>query len=801
MRPAAAAARVGQVLATGGALHLAWDADTDRGGYGGTSFACAELLDFPLVAVATSCAWTSDATLTANLDYRATCAPGDNVTSLGGVLRAKCVAADCSCWPTANATTAPLGPPDEPLTPVAQYVGAASVGACSDLAIDATTSTGSGGRAWTSIAWSVNGTLPARNLTELRAHLTASAGSTTLQVESTLLRPGEAYTFTASLTNFLGFSSSDAADGFAVRVDAGAIPEVFITAGANARVLAPQSVALFARASVAACPGESGSSAALRYAWSCSFAAAASTSVDPRYFKLDPFTLNASSSYEVSVNVTDKSGLSNVARTTVHVGASALVAAIDGGDRRVGLSESLSLDASASYDPDRPEARGLLYSWSCRDAAGAPCYGVTLASQSINVIDAAALAALGAGSFDFEIIVSELAHGAGRNATASVRIELVVDAVPQISISALTAPKANPSARLVLEGVASATEHAVDFAWSLVRGDLAGGSLEASAATQRGHDPACAPGRRRGQVPRRHRGRAHRGRDHDLSAHRVVHRRHHRVRGRLLSAHGARERAADAGALTVAPARGSCCRRRLTSRAIWVDDADDLPLLYSFFFAVAGDDATEFQLVSGSALTSYSGALLPQGGGNSSEVVGIAQIADQYAASARATDVVIVRPAPRVSVRTSQTAPRSCSPRRSRRATVEAIFNTAVTSASVLNAPNCTGRGCGVRSTAASARSTGTAQRASTASSARGRRATSCASRRLRRATTARATATRPTSTAVEARVGRARGPLAQLAGSTAIACGAYVARNSAQRRRSRASGIARLTARAYTPT
>ena len=49
----------------------------------------------------------------------------------------------------------------------------------------------------------------------------------------------------------------------------------------------------------------------------CSFAAAASTSVDPRYFKLDPFTLNASSSYEVSVNVTDKSGLSNVARTTV----------------------------------------------------------------------------------------------------------------------------------------------------------------------------------------------------------------------------------------------------------------------------------------------------------------------------------------------------------------------------------------------------------------------------------------------------------------------------------------------------
>ena len=38
----------------------------------------------------------------------------------------------------------------------------------------------------------------------------------------------------------------------------------------------------------------------------------------------------------------------------MQVGTSPLVAAIDGGDRTVGVSEPLTLDASASYDPDVP---------------------------------------------------------------------------------------------------------------------------------------------------------------------------------------------------------------------------------------------------------------------------------------------------------------------------------------------------------------------------------------------------------------------------------------------------------------
>ena len=75
----------------------------------------------------------------------------------------------------------------------------------------------------------------------------------------------------------------------------------------------------------------------------------------------------------------------------------------------------------------------------------------------------------------------------------------------------------------------------------------------------------------------------------------------------------------------------------------WVDDVNDLPLLYSFYYAIFGS-ATEYQLVSNTPSTSFDGALLPRGGGNASEVVCIAYVADTYAAASRTTAVATVLP-------------------------------------------------------------------------------------------------------------------------------------------------------------
>jgi hypothetical protein len=82
----------------------------------------------------------------------------------------------------------------------------------------------------------------------------------------------------------------------------------------------------------------------------------------------------------LGVTVIDKLGLNNSAAVVVVVGQSALVAAIDGGDRNVGVSETLTLNAGASYDPDVPggAATGLLFEWSCEVLEGPGICGGTL---------------------------------------------------------------------------------------------------------------------------------------------------------------------------------------------------------------------------------------------------------------------------------------------------------------------------------------------------------------------------------------------------------------------------------------
>ena len=109
--------------------------------------------------------------------------------------------------------------------------------------------------------------------------------------------------------------------------------------------------AIRALASVAVCPGEK-ASGKLSYVWECSLAGLSSTSVDPRYFKASAYTFTANRDYLVSVLVVDNFGYNNTAEVVVQVGTSDLVAAIDGGDRTVGISDTLTLDASFSYDPD-----------------------------------------------------------------------------------------------------------------------------------------------------------------------------------------------------------------------------------------------------------------------------------------------------------------------------------------------------------------------------------------------------------------------------------------------------------------
>ena len=120
----------------------------------------------------------------------------------------------------------------------------------------------------------------------------------------------------------------------------------------------------------------------------------------------------------------------------------------------------------------------------------------------------------------------------------------------------------------------------------------------------------------------------------------------------------------------------------------------------SWFYAIVGDDAgIEYQLLSDTPSDSYASALLPRGGGNASEVTGVAYVSDQLAAAARAHDTVVVAPDHSVSVADLANATAGLFAAAFETGDVEGLFEAMVTSSSIMNGANCSAPagGCGVR--------------------------------------------------------------------------------------------------------
>ena len=87
-----------------------------------------------------------------------------------------------------------------------------------------------------------------------------------------------------------------------------------------------------------------------------------SSSLDPRYFSIDAYTLDALSTYTITAVVTIPDDTTNnppssEASLTFQLGSSAVIANIDGGTAQaVTSSDVVILDASESYDVDYPDS-------------------------------------------------------------------------------------------------------------------------------------------------------------------------------------------------------------------------------------------------------------------------------------------------------------------------------------------------------------------------------------------------------------------------------------------------------------
>ncbi|GMI33160.1 hypothetical protein TrRE_jg4887, partial [Triparma retinervis] len=302
----------------------------------------------------------------------------------------------------------------------------------------------------------------------------------TLEVPNSLLVQDSTYSFTLSLTNFFHNSESSTIH---VTVDSNSVPTISIEGGNVRSVLRPAALSIFAVAFGASCPGEPpkivpGSN----YAWTIfnvdneeAVVDAPSTSVDKRYFKLDPYTLAPSSSYRVEVTATDSVGLKASASVVVNVGVSELVAVIDGGSKVVSpKTTGVKLSAASSFDPDswqQSSTSEQTYSWSCVEtspAYGSPCsIDMNSAGTDLHFTESGMIGILDgtkAKTLAFSVTYSQ----GSRLSTASSFLIIESAEPPVVEIDPFITPKVNPSSKLQIKGfLAPDSRYPVNARWEL----------------------------------------------------------------------------------------------------------------------------------------------------------------------------------------------------------------------------------------------------------------------------------------------------------------------------------------------
>ena len=409
---------------SGGYLVVAFDKPTDQAGITADMWPCIKLLIFTDANI-TTCSWTSLSTI--KVIFTAVTAtslkPSDTLSVRGGMLRAACRAMrSCSenyvlqsheidynitdriatrYAQLTSALTVIVQRPSYPVIPSLLVSVPTQIGACNDLFIDLSASTGSGGRPWSSVAWTVLAEIG--DTTELTAFLTNNFdhSSNFVTVPRSMLIQ-TTYSIGVTVTNFLGDSASSSSTVI-VSSDPN-LPTASILGSLSRTIKASDSLTIPGSAMVSKC----GSSYSLGYTWTLTNSSGALltskfTSTDPRKYVAPVYSLNAGSFYKVTLNLIllSQNGLplsSLYTAANIYVKHGNVIAAVRGGYmREVSIDRVLTLDASISSDEDTSTgSEGLLFSWTCTIASltdfGSSCdfssMNVATSSSSVFILPA-----------------------------------------------------------------------------------------------------------------------------------------------------------------------------------------------------------------------------------------------------------------------------------------------------------------------------------------------------------------------------------------------------------------------------
>jgi hypothetical protein len=241
------------------------------------------------------------------------------------------------------------------------------------LTLDLSASTGSGGRAWSGRSIRAE-TSASVDLSPLQIFLdTVYRPSPPTPIPSALLSKGVPYTFRVTLCNFLGKCGQSSKR---VLVQASTVPVVSLPGSTLRRTKRSTALSVGSDAYYAQCGVTGVLRSGLSYSWAVSTNGAQllnidTTSRDPSKLLLPAYALQANVLYDITLKVTiiaTQQSASAAVQVYVEPGEILPVVAL-GSSRTVRVEQSITIDASASYDQDQSgvtgTSAGLSFSWSC----------------------------------------------------------------------------------------------------------------------------------------------------------------------------------------------------------------------------------------------------------------------------------------------------------------------------------------------------------------------------------------------------------------------------------------------------
>ena len=460
--------------------------DTNSSVFGSSALNCSSIVKFPGAASAV-CYWASAAQLVAYAPGYKNGRPypsiGDTVQLLANTIKAQCSqfsVSGCSNYQFAPSQSVIITPPLNPLKPVVLLLGPTAISTCDNLVIDPTASTGNAGRGWSFMKWNVSGSSSTSQIVSyLNSKIKDTSSIVTIPIG--LFSPGFQYTITLTLVNVFQQESTGSIS-FTVSNAGTALPAPLLRLYTPSKVFyRSQQIDIFASVSFSSCSGSSGNSSLL-YQWKFYQGAnylqnIQSSSLDPRFFSVSPYTLSALTSYTVSVAVSIYAAgfpthilSTSVAAVNFAIGSSGLVAQISGGNyRSVSSGDLIQLNAAASYDADYPSGNAgdpLLFRWSCMVIA--PSYGGNCNLPSSGLLTNAAISVdsskLSVQQYNFSVTVYT---ASGKRAKDSVVVNVISPATPLVNIfTGSSVAKYNTQDNIVLLGNITSSHQQSAAQWS-----------------------------------------------------------------------------------------------------------------------------------------------------------------------------------------------------------------------------------------------------------------------------------------------------------------------------------------------